>query len=46
MKLVIFPAIIALVAYLVNTFIRDGARALKPPIVMPIEAKLAKPHNA
>jgi hypothetical protein len=46
MKFVIFPAIIALAAYLVKTFIREGAKALIPPICMPIEAKLANPQRA
>ena len=40
------PAIIALNANLENVFDLDGAKALSPPIWIPIEATFAKPQSA
>jgi len=35
-----------LTAYLENTLERLGASAVKPPITIPTDAKLANPHKA
>jgi hypothetical protein len=42
----IYLPIIALTAYLENTLERLGASAVKPPITIPTDAKLANPHKA
>lgn len=46
MKQAIVPATSARTATLARSVFRDGANGLKPPIWIPIEPMLAKPHNA
>ena len=46
MKQAIVPAISARTATVAMSFLREGASGPKPPIWIPIELMLAKPHNA
>ena len=46
MKQAIVPATSARTATVAKSCRRDGANGAKPPIWIPIELKLAKPHNA
>ena len=46
MKQAIVPATSARIATLAMSVFLDGARGPMPPIWIPIELKLAKPHNA
>ena len=46
MRQAIVPATRVRNAIVVMSFLRDGASGLIPPIRMPIELKLEKPHSA
>ena len=41
-----FPAIMARKTVLATSFFLSGARAPRPPNIIPILLRLAKPHNA
>src|ERR1700733_13308999 len=45
-KLAMVPANIALTPNLAKSFLRSGTNAPMPPICIPMEPKLAKPHKA